>query len=218
MDEGVKLLLELADVLRQINTRGNRNMTRSTTSRGRTNRVREEEETPEDPWAAPVDEEVEDDPWGTPSGGGSYPSLWDLIGSLILLEHVRIEEVDRPNARPGKGETQDRLTADTTVIHDPQDQLTGVSYDEMFWSQGPIVSAMQKTLRKGKNAVLGRLARVDVSDKKGTKGEVYWDADELKDAMKGRQEMEFAWILEMPSEADKDLARKFLKETRGAKR
>lgn len=218
MDEGVALLLELADVLRQ--------MSKETVTVARTptrNRITEEATTVEDPWASPTDASVseEEDPWGTPSGGGSFPKARDFLGCLILLEHVSIDRVPKPKAKTAE-DMQDRLRADTTIIAagpNPKTQeYVGECIEGMFWSQTPIVAAMKTVLRNQKSAVLGRLARVDVDTDSKLKGTVYDDPDEAAEALQGRMEWDLAWILEPPSEEDKALARKFLKETRGAKR
>lgn len=93
------------------------------------------------------------DPFGQPAaGGGNYPKPADLIGELVLIKPIKVE--DQPKYRGKPGETQERLTADTHVL---TGDYAGNVYREMWWTNAPVVKAGQTALRDGTPMVLGRL-------------------------------------------------------------
>ena len=85
---------------------------------------------------------MSDDLFGPSTGGGNYPKLDDLEGSLVLLKPSKVETV------PGyqsKG-TTDRATADTWVFG-----TTGEPefYADMYFSQAGVVPSCKQALKPG---------------------------------------------------------------------
>lgn len=89
-----------------------------------------------------------DDPFGDPIRTSSFPKIPELWGKLIMVEPIKIESVPKPASFGGKpGETQERLTADVTVI---ELDGTGTEYPDMFISQTGIVRPAKMYLRDRK--------------------------------------------------------------------
>lgn len=168
--------------------------------------------TPVDPFAAAAE-----DPFGQPSsGGGARPKPADLIGALIMLTPVKVEQ--QPKYRGKPGETQDRLTADTVVLAGAGD-WDGQSFDEMWWTNSPIVKAGQSALRKGQKMILGTLRRFPINEdvKAGTFAQGDWKALEAaletwaKNPM-GSDKPSFAIALDQYTDEDAAKARDYLKK------
>ena len=88
---------------------------------------------------------MSEDPFGHPTGGGNFPKLDDLEGSLILLKPSKIETVP---GYQGKG-TQDRVTADAWVFGPELDPVKVETYTDMYFSQAGIVPSCRQALKPG---------------------------------------------------------------------
>lgn len=147
------------------------------------------------------------DPFAQPGGGGDYLKPIDLLGSLILLSPVKIESV--PAYRDTSGKMVDRLSADTVVL---TGKHKGESFDEMFWSQKPIVKAAAKAMRDGIPSILGTLRRVPIGQTK--KDGTYSTHEAFEAALdawrKGDPDIEYAWVLENFTDADRQIALEYL--------
>lgn len=149
------------------------------------------------------------DPFDQPTGGGEYPKPINLLGALLLISPVKIDEVaDKFSDKPGA--TVKRLSADTVVLTGDR---AGESFSEMFWSQKPIVAAAETAMRNGVSAILGTLRRVPIGqDKKENK---YPTLEDFETALENwRPSMgapiRSAWILERFTEEDAKIARDYL--------
>ena len=150
-----------------------------------------------------------DDPFAQPTGGGEYPKPINLLGALLLITPVKIEEVaDKFSDKAGA--TVKRLSADTTVLTGDR---AGETFSEMFWSQKPIVAAAETAMRNGVSAILGTLRRVPIGqDKKENK---YPTLEAFEEALENwRPSMgapiRSAWVLERFTDADAQIARDYL--------
>lgn len=87
-------------------------------------------------------------------GGGTFPKMPALVGALVMLKPLDIENVP---GFEGQG-MKDRLTADTTVLDGPERG----EYPSMWWGQSGIVKKAAGLLRKNAqdpDLILGRLRR-----------------------------------------------------------
>lgn len=151
------------------------------------------------------------DPFGTkPSEvkASDYPGMDELDGQLLVIQPTKLEKVAKPAQFGGKpGETQDRITADVTVIN-RANPAASTTHKDMFLSQGALVGQL-KGFIETRGLLLGTLRRHRA---KGTP-EGYNTPDEV-DAMiqqwvaagaRGNKP-QFAWKLADWTDADKDAA------------
>jgi hypothetical protein len=157
------------------------------------------------PNAAPAE-----DPFAQPSGGGDFPKLNELFGMLLLISPKLIEEVPDKFSSVVPAPMVKRLTADTTVLTGLR---AGETFEAMYWSQKPIVSAARSAMDKGVPAILGTLRRVPIGqDKKENK---YPTLEAFEAALEAWRPamgapIRFAWILDKFTEGDAQIAREFL--------
>lgn len=106
-------------------------------------------------------------------GSGNFKSANDLIGDLLMLTPIKVEEV--PQKPEYGGGVKRRLTADTVVLDGPHKG----DYPSMWWGQKVIVEKADDILRRDTDQIiLGRLVRKP--KKEFTK---YWaTADDLEAA------------------------------------
>lgn len=150
------------------------------------------------------------DPFGQPSGGGGdYPKAAELRGCLLLISPVKFEQVQAYQAAPGVMAT--RLSADTVVLTGDR---AGEEFDEMFWSQKPIVKAAEKAQREGVASILGTLQRVPIgADAKSGKYDTYEKFEAYIDAWHprlGGQPPQFAWVLAKFTPEERQIALDYL--------
>lgn len=170
-----------------------------------------------DPFASTPDKTDQGgDAFGQPSGGGgAYPKPIDLFGCLLLLEPGEITaQPSKFNKNPdGSPVMVDRAEATTHVVDGPDDaaEYVGETFDSMYWSQGPIVSAVKKAKAKGQKMILGRLRRFPLAeDKKMGKYQTAEDVEAALAKARPGETVRFAWALDQYDEADAAMARAFL--------
>ena len=145
-----------------------------------------------DPFAANT--ATADDPFGEVSRGGKFPKPAELLGKLMIMSPVKVEQVQRPNSK----DMQDRWSVDTYVFNEDG---TVDEYESMYWSQTSIADAMRKAKKTGK-PVVGTLHLVPAqSSKKNYADEAALLQDEgiqfwLKRGGSGLPPTPVAWVLE----------------------
>ena len=139
------------------------------------------------------------------SGGGNFPKMDQLVGSLVMITPIEIESVKQSDEFGGG--MKDRLTADTVVL---DGQYQG-EYPSMWWGQSGVVKAAAGILRRGRgDLILGRLYRFP--KKEFAK---YWATrEELEAAFANAKtpvpNNAFFWSIPSPSAAEVALATKYL--------
>lgn len=136
------------------------------------------------------------------TGGGSFVKPAQLIGELILITPVEVEQVEGYNHKPGQP-LKDRLTGDTTVL---TGDLAG-DYPGMWWSQAAIV-------KQGKRIVEGRLDEVIAGRLFRRPKREFRDEFPTKEALEEAfaknpklvPSTAYSWVIEPMDEADTKLA------------
>jgi hypothetical protein len=148
-----------------------------------------------------------------PTGGGVFPKPVDIVGELVMLTPVKIEQVP---GYEGKGFV-DRLTADTVV-------LTGSrrgEYPEMWWNQETIVKNAKSILRQASQGgqitpILGRLVRFPQKNNR----DKYPTPEAIEAALAnwrpGQPDVKFAWGLSRFSDEDAQIATAWINGDRSA--
>lgn len=175
-----------------------------------------------DPFATPAaDKGPAPQEFGQPVGGGNYPKPVDLLGCLLALEcggDVTLQpSLYNKDPLTGLPVMVKRAEATTHVIDGPEaaKEYIGQCFDDMYWSQGPMVKGMEKAHGKGQKMILGTLRRFPTSDeKKRPKGCQTWEEveqafEDYRDR-KRKEEPKFAWALDQYTEADALKARAYL--------
>lgn len=87
-----------------------------------------------------------------------FPKMDDLYGKLLVIEATKLEKVAKSKEFGGKdGETQDRVTADVTVI-DLDNPSESKTYSDMYLSQQALVGQVKGLIAK-RLPLLGVLRR-----------------------------------------------------------
>lgn len=162
---------------------------------------------PAQQYTQPAGDPYGDDPFGAPAPQAERPRIADLAGRLLLVSPLRLEE-GLPN-RLQPGTTQDRMTVNIVVL-DPAEPIAyggrpeeGVPHtkqmtvpatiERSYISQRGLISQLRQALvarlaGQGRGMTLGRLYRGQPTQP-GQKG---------------------AWLLSIPTEAERELARRYL--------
>jgi hypothetical protein len=175
------------------------------------------------------------DPFGQPAGGGGFPKVADLLGCLLLIKPIKVEEVPDYQDRT---KMRDQLTADVTVIDGPPAKeftdrgqtppdvsaYVGKTYNSMWLNNKTLISAGEAALRDGTPSILGRLWRFPQTSE--VKAGKYTDRHDLeakeaeiqanwRPGMPPPEPPKIAWGLEKYTEEEAQMARDFLAAKRG---
>lgn len=155
------------------------------------------------------------DPFARPRSG-SYPSVEDLEGKLLLIEPETVEVVPNKFAKgPEDRQTVKRATANVTVFGEADDDVE--EYTSMYLSQTVLISACEGALKPGaKPMALGRLVKLATKDtreklKIEDTPEAFAAAREkwLKGGGKG-PEPKHVWVLQDFTDEDANRVRAYL--------
>lgn len=144
-----------------------------------------------------------------------FPKLDELDKELLVIQPTKLEVVPKPERFGGKpGETQDRITADVTVI-DRTNPAASKTHKDMYLSQGALVGQV-KGFIETRGMLLGTLRRFPArnSPERTPKSNVLVNNPDMVDQLiKEWVEMgapgskpSFAWKLADFTEQEKELA------------
>lgn len=151
-------------------------------------------------------------PFMQPSSGGNFPKIDDMFTRLVLLTPVKLEMVPK-KPEHGGGE-QERYTTDVVVLDGGEFEFGELPHeiDGMYFSQANIVGALKGAARKF-TAVLGRIQRQPIKadrPKYAIPGTDQLDLAKFEADLAKDRNLSFAWGIGHFSEADGELAMKYL--------